>query len=255
MSNKNNKPSIFNELNDSLGVGAVGVSNASMIKAKQQPVCDIDLVEDSEAQANEKALNSESEGKIRRRSALIEDGQSTQVKQVGYEQRNSRLTEQGEVDQSLGENRRDEFNQLLAKGIYLLGMREHGVQELTDKLNARSESADVVLAVIDELLENGYLSDERFTESYIRSRTNRGFGPIKIKSELKSKGITGRLIGEFLDGGSAHWFDVARELYDKKYTSERAKDYKEWTKRARFIQSRGFTMEHIQAVMPSADFY
>jgi len=91
--------------------------------------------------------------------------------------------------------------------------------------------------------------------TYLMNDLLKAFGPIKIKAELKSKGISNRLVGEFLDGGSAHWFDVARELYSKKYTSAKAKDYKEWTKRARFIQSRGFTMEHIQTVMPSADFY
>jgi len=237
---ENNKYSVLNELTDSLGVSTASVLQAKqsvgLQRDKRTPVCEV-------------------VSKTRRRTALMEEGQSTESKKVGYEQRSSRLNDQGSADQGLDESRRDEFNQLLAKGIYLLGMREHGVQELTDKLNARSESVDVVLAVIDELIENDYLSDERFTESYIRSRTNRGFGPIKIKSELKSKGISNRLIGEFLDGGSAHWFDVARDLYTKKYVSVKAKDYKEWTKRARFIQSRGFTMEHIQAVMPSADFY
>jgi len=241
MNNKeNNKHSILSELSDSLGVSA-----ASMLQAKQS----------EEVQSDKKAFVNASANKTRRRSALIEEGQSTESKTLGYEQRYSRLSDLGGVDQDLGESRRDEFNKLLAKGVYLLGMREHGVQELTDKLNAKSESTDVVLAVIDELLEHDYLSDERFTQSYIRSRTNRGFGPIKIKAELKSKGITNRLIGEFLDVGSAHWFDVARGLYSKKYSIAKAKDYKEWTKRARFIQSRGFNMEHIQAVMPSADFY
>ena len=48
---------------------------------------------------------------------------------------------------------------------------------------------------------------------------------------------------------------MAREQYEKKYGVKPLDSYKEWTKRARFMQGRGFTMEHIQAVMPSADFY
>ena len=143
---------------------------------------------------------------------------------------------------------------MLAKGVYLLGMREHSVQEMTDKLTARSDAVDVVLAVIDELLENTYLSNERFSESYVRSRRNKGFGPVKIRVELKTKGISGRLASEHLQAESPEWIDVAREQYKKKYRSK-AENYKEWTKRARFMQSRGFTMEHIQAVLPSADFY
>ena len=133
-------------------------------------------------------------------------------------------------------------------------MREHSIDELTNKLNAKSEFADIVLAVIDELLENKYLSNERFTQSYIRSRANRGFGPIKIRAELKSKGIGGRLIGEFLDMNSPEWFDFARTQYQKKYANRLVTDYKEWSKRARFMQSRGFSMEHIQVVVPSLEW-
>jgi len=193
--------------------------------------------------------------KTRRRSALAQDGTPADVKTIGFEQRSARLNEEGHADDELVDGTADEFNKLLAKGVYMLGMREHSTQEMLDKLNARSESSDVVLAVVDELLENDYLSDERFTQSYVRSRANRGFGPIKIKAELKSKGISSRLIGDYLDGGSSQWFDVAREQYEKKYSSVNVKDYKEWTKRARFLQGRGFTMEHIQAVQPSSGFY
>ena len=89
----------------------------------------------------------------------------------------------------------------------------------------------------------------------MRSRRNKGFGPVKISAELKTKGIKSRLIAEYLHGESPEWIDVAREQYEKKYRSSRAENYKEWTKRARFMQSRGFNMEHIQAVLPSADFY
>ena len=207
-------------------------------------------------------LDAESK-KTRRRSALMEEAgfegsktrgtKSEDVKVLGFEQRNARLTECG-ADELSGTSP-DEFNKLLAKGVYMLGMREHSTQEMQDKLSARSDSADLVMAVVDELLEHNYLSDERFAQSYVRSRANKGFGPMKIKTELSSKGVSNRLISEYLDSGSAKWFDVAREQYDKKYSSSNVKDYKEWTKRARFLQSRGFSMEHIQAVQPSSGFY
>ena len=193
--------------------------------------------------------------KTRRRSALIDDGKSNEVKTIGFEQRSARLNNAGETEACLPSSASGEFNKLFAKGVYLLGMREHSTQEMLAKLNAKSESTDVVLAVIDELHENDYLSDERFAQSYVRSRTNRGFGPVKIKTELKSKGISNRLVDDYLDSNSPQWFDVAREQYEKKYSSVNVKDYKEWTKRARFLQGRGFTMEHIQAVQPSSGFY
>ena len=177
-----------------------------------------------------------------------------------------------------------EFNDVFARGLRLLAMREHSVKELTTKLLARfdgsqksdgsnatedaditeefdntegpdrSQGFDVIYAVIDDLLEKKYLSDERFTEVYIRSRCIRGFGPIKIKAELKSRGVSNHLIQDYLDPSAAIWFDNAKIEYQKKYVETSIKDYKAWAKRARFLQSRGFNMEQIHcAITPPED--
>ena len=50
--------------------------------------------------------------------------------------------------------------------------RSHGVQEL-----------------LDALVEENLLSDERFTESFVRFRVQRYQGPLKIKAALRTKGV------------------------------------------------------------------
>ena len=203
------------------------------------------------------AVNSNSNQKTRRRSVLVDESQSQDKESpvFGYEQRRQRLQYKGESEDCFnGQAAKEEFNTLFAKGVYLLSMREHSVQEMQDKLNARSDNVTIVLAVVDELVVHRYLSDERFAETYVRSRQNRGFGPIKIRSELSSKGIANRLIEEFLDIASVHWIDIARQEYKKKYKASDLESYKEWAKRARFMQSRGFTMEHIQVVIPRDEY-
>ena len=147
-----------------------------------------------------------------------------------------------------------EYDRLLSKGIRLLSMREHSVQEITVKLSAKSENLDLVYAVIDVLVERNYLSNARFTESYVRSRCNRGFGPSKIRSELGSKGIKNSMIEDHLDVSSAVWYENARRQYRKKYGDGPIADYSNWTKRARFMQGRGFSMEHIQVTLPPVDY-
>jgi len=155
------------------------------------------------------------------------------------------------------------YSEVYAKGVHLLAMREHSVKELSDKLRSKlgisygvderqydANVADLVLAVIDELLKNKLLSDERFTESYVRSRANRGFGPVKIRSELQTKGVSEILMDEYLQHNDAVWFDNAQSQYQKKYGDSSVTDYDAWSKRARFMQSRGFTMEHIHVVLP-----
>ena len=166
-----------------------------------------------------------------------------------------------------------EFNEIFAQGLRMLAMREHSVREITNKLLAKSKASiakrsdqqggeeifdsskifNTVYAVVDELLEKKYLSNERFTETYVRSRANRGFGPVKIKSELKDKGISSGLIQDHLDQGSSLWFDNAKSEYQKKFGSTPVENYNVWTKRARFLQSRGFTMEQIHCVVTPVD--
>ncbi|NND00284.1 MAG: regulatory protein RecX [Gammaproteobacteria bacterium] len=146
-----------------------------------------------------------------------------------------------------------EYDRLLGKGIRLLSMREHSVQEMTTKLSGKGENLNLVHAVVDELLNLNYLSDQRFTESYVRSRQNRGFGPNKIRKELISKGIKNNMIEDYLNVNSSVWFDNAENQYRKKFGDEPVKDYSSWAKRARFMQSRGFSMEHIQVTLPSID--
>jgi len=71
-------------------------------------------------------------------------------------------------------------------------------------------------------------------------------------SELRRK-----LMGsKALDGssGNSQWRQSAQQQYDKKYGDKPVNDYNEWTKRARFLQGRGFTMEHIKAAVPNLSF-
>lgn len=147
-----------------------------------------------------------------------------------------------------------EYKRLMAKGIRLLSMREHSVREIIKKLSLKCESLDLVYAVVDELLANKYLSDQRFTETFVRSRQNRGFGPNKIKMELSEKGIENNLIDDYLDVNSAIWYESAEQQYLRKYGDGPIEDYKTWAKRAQFMQGRGFSMEHIQVVVPAPTY-
>lgn len=160
----------------------------------------------------------------------------------------------GHVRKTPEDSNKKEFNRLWASAIRLLAMREHSRKELEKKLSAKSDRLDIVHAVLDELIEEKYQSDSRYTESFVRSWTVRGRGPIKIKNELKSKGVKINMIEEFLDANSGVWFDTAKEQYEKKYGDDPVTDYNTWTKRARFMQSRGFSMEHIHVTLPSVQY-
>ena len=136
-----------------------------------------------------------------------------------------------------------------------MARREHSAYELAKKLTRRYRTA-VVGSIVDELIENGELSDRRFAETLVRSRFNRGFGPIYISKELRSKGIEAQLAKECIGVFDGEWQARAKEVFEKKrsqynYTfdeevdagnnDDEAKALNE--KLARFLFGRGYPSE------------
>jgi len=127
-----------------------------------------------------------------------------------------------------------------------LSRREHATQELFQKLLAKEDyEADEISEALARLTGQGLLSDERFTEAFIHQRINRGSGPLKIRSELRQKGISDAMIGAFLNERDAQWQEIALAVRLKKYGSESPLNAKEKMRQIRFLQSRGFTNEQI----------
>ena len=56
------------------------------------------------------------------------------------------------------------------KAISLLAMREHTKNELKDKLEKKGYREDDISDAISRLDREGYISEERFAEVFIRSR-------------------------------------------------------------------------------------
>ena len=78
------------------------------------------------------------------------------------------------------------------KLLDLLSRREHSQHELFNKLKFRVESKNELNFQISRLSEENLQSNLRFSESYIRSRFNSGFGPIRIKYDLSSRKVSER---------------------------------------------------------------
>jgi len=130
-----------------------------------------------------------------------------------------------------------------------LSRREHAYQELLQKLNGKGYEVDEVLTVLTRLSDEGLLSDERFTEAFVNQRINRGSGPLKIRTELRQKGISDAMIETFLDERDERWQEMAVTIRIKKYGSDLPSDLKEKARQSRFLQSRGFSSEHTRYAM------
>jgi len=132
--------------------------------------------------------------------------------------------------------------------VRLLACREHSCAELRRKLHAKSYDDEIVNKVLDELIQQSLLSDERFTEQYLSSRQKRGFGPVRIKGELRERGINNELISTYLNNQDECWVETLRQTHDKKFGIEPPSSLKEKARRVRFLEYRGFTGEQIRCL-------
>ena len=135
----------------------------------------------------------------------------------------------------------------------LLARREHSRQELRDKLLTRGFEDDEITPALQTLSREGLLSDERFTESFIHSRAERGSGPVKIRAELRQRGVADDLITAWLDERDHVWLERAEAVRRKKFGSALPVEYKEKARQMRFLQYRGFTPEQTRRVLRDDD--
>tara|TARA_R110001583_G_scaffold50929_3_gene158938 strand:+ start:4658 stop:5320 length:663 start_codon:yes stop_codon:yes gene_type:complete len=98
-----------------------------------------------------------------------------------------------------------------------LSRRDHSQAELLKKLQRKTDNQDWIDAVINECLDYNYLDDQRFTESFLRSSRNKGYGETRIKKDLKQKGISEFLMKQILDENEFNYIDAAQQLLNNKY--------------------------------------
>ena len=134
-----------------------------------------------------------------------------------------------------------------------LSRREHATHELFQKLLQKEYDSEDISAALQRLTDQDLLSDSRFTEAFINQRINRGSGPLKIRAELRQKGISDAMIEKFLNERDVLWQESALAVRTKKYGSELPSDLKEKVRQNRFLQSRGFSTEHINYAMRHDD--
>ena len=142
----------------------------------------------------------------------------------------------------------DTPEQLKARALRYLMRREHSRLELARKLAPHAESPQVLGAVLDSLAEKKKLSDERFAEERARVLA-RKYGAAKIRHDLRGKGISEAIVDRLSAGEE---LERARAILNRKYCAP-ASTREEQARRARFLQSRGFSMDVISRLIRGVD--
>ncbi|WP_245188026.1 regulatory protein RecX [Frateuria flava] len=126
------------------------------------------------------------------------------------------------------------------KALGLLARREHSRRELKTKLRQSGYEGDEATAAIDRLGDQHYQDDDRFADVLVRSRAGQGYGPQRIRAELKTHAVPDERIRELLDDAGVDWEASAIDQLRRRYGGKAPADHAERARRAQFLLRRGF---------------
>ncbi len=84
---------------------------------------------------------------------------------------------------------------LVDTSVKYIDRRLRSIKELKDYLKNKEEDTTIIEEVIDKLIDNKYLDDDRFTKAFIKDKLNfTNWGDYKIENELKRLGVNEEII-------------------------------------------------------------
>ncbi len=137
--------------------------------------------------------------------------------------------------------------------LRLLARREHTRRELAQKLARRGFAPDEVEPALEALADEGLLDETRFAEVFVRSRVERGQGPVRIAQELRQRGVPDEVIDPALAAADVDWHEQARAVRRRRFGDAAPEGRKELLRQAQFLQRRGFTAEQVRAAAAAVD--
>ncbi|MEN9313627.1 MAG: hypothetical protein RIS35_20 [Pseudomonadota bacterium] len=139
---------------------------------------------------------------------------------------------------------------LKARAIGLLASREQSPVELRRKLAPHAESEAQLDALLDELRQQGYLSEQRFVESLIQRRAGR-YGRRRIQQELEGHRVSSEVGAPLMRVLAETERERAYAAWQKRF-GRLPSDLAERGRQHRFLAQRGFDAEVIAWVFRHA---
>lgn len=126
--------------------------------------------------------------------------------------------------------------------------------EVRRKLRQNEYSEPVIESVVERLQELSYLDDAQYAEQYVERRfASKGYGPVRIRQELRKRGIDRHLaetaVADFFEEEST--LAAAREKAQKRWPRIAREDdpRKRRDKLYRYLKRRGYTYDTIRVVI------
>ncbi|MEK7111270.1 MAG: regulatory protein RecX [Patescibacteria group bacterium] len=127
----------------------------------------------------------------------------------------------------------EELEMAKRQTLHFLSFRLRSVEEVRKFLFKKNHPPELIQKAIDELSQHKFLDDQAFAGWWAESRINQGWGEMKIKNELKMKGVGVEIINSVI---ARDWGEIIKkELKDK----DKSLKTKQW------LAGRGFTFSQI----------
>lgn len=139
-------------------------------------------------------------------------------------------------------------NKAIGYACRILSMREYSEKAIYQKILTKGYESSEVDLVIGFLLDNNWLSNQRFCEVFVRSKISRGQGLSRIRFELNEQGINNELLNSVLNSQEPiNWQNVCDKVAERKIESSCLQNtIKDRQKMQRFLMYRGFSGEQIR---------
>ncbi len=150
-----------------------------------------------------------------------------------------------------------EVNSAFERAVGYVSYAPRSKRETEKYLRDKGYDGDVVSEAVKRLCDYKYIDDLTYAQSYVKSKSGK-YGKIRIRSELKRKGISADIIDDILSG-EEFCDDYTEEEYDERSgAAEVARRYLkshrgcDAQKLKRYLAGRGFTWDCINAVVRDA---
>ena len=147
-------------------------------------------------------------------------------------------------------------DQVLDKMAKYCAYQERCVKDVKDKLKTYDIAEKEKNIILEYLLDNRFVNDERFAKSFVRGKVNQsGWGVNKIRFHLIQKGIDKDIIEEALGqtDEEAYRQRLIEILKAKAKTVKAASDYEKKRKLAAYAMQKGFEGSLIWEVLKEFD--
>ncbi len=138
----------------------------------------------------------------------------------------------------------------LKKILHYCDYQDRCKKEIFTKLDTFELAEDDYDFIVDFLNDEGYMNDERYCRSYVKSKLNlKKWGVNKIKLSLIAKGIDREIIDEVLSeiDQKSYKEELVNLLKNKKINEE--DPYKRKAKLMRYAVSKGYSISEVMEAL------